>query len=104
MIKTSGDYILAGTFSGLYSYSYGEKKWIAVSLPVKDKRIVDITQKQDTILLLTRSYLLKSADLRDFTVSQLPPPENYDNKADLFKTIWTIHSGEIYGLAREADH
>ncbi len=99
MIKSTGNGIIAGTFSGLYSYSNGEKKWIPVSLPVKDKKVVDIIQKQDTILLLTRSYLLKSTDFRDFSVTQLPPPENYDNKADLFKTVWTIHSGEIYGLA-----
>jgi hypothetical protein len=32
-------------------------------------------------------------------VSQLPPPENYDNKTGLFKTLWVIHSGEIYGTA-----
>ena len=99
MIKSTGNDIIAGTFSGLYAYSNEERKWIPVSLPVKDKRIVDIIQKQDTIMLLTRSYLLKTTDLSDFSVSQLPPPENYDDKADLFKTIWTIHSGEIYGLA-----
>jgi hypothetical protein len=99
IIKSTGNGIIAGTFSGLYSYNEDEKKWVPVTLPVKDRRVVDIIQKQDTILLLTRSYLIKSADLRNFSISQLPSPENYDNKADLFKTIWTIHSGEIYGLA-----
>jgi hypothetical protein len=29
----------------------------------------------------------------------LPPPANYDNKVGLFKTLWVIHSGEIYGEA-----
>ncbi len=67
-------------------------------LPVKEKIIVDIIQKQDTILVLTRSFLLKTTDLSNFSVSQLPPPENYDNKTGLFKTLWVIHSGEIYGI------
>lgn len=90
--------LLAGSFSGLYSYSWDEKRWVTVDLPVKDKRIVDIIQKDDTVLLLSRSFLIKTTDLNKFAVTQLPPPENYDNKADLFKTVWTIHSGEIYGL------
>ena len=68
-------------------------------MPVKEKNIVDIIQKQDTILVLTRSSLLKTTDLYNFSVSQLPPPENYDNKTGLFKTLWVIHSGEIYGIA-----
>jgi hypothetical protein len=29
----------------------------------------------------------------------IPQPEDYDNKVGLFKTMWVIHSGEIYGLA-----
>ncbi len=99
MIRTSGDELLAGTFSGLYLFSDEKDKWLSVPLPVKDKRIVDIITKGDTVLLLTRSYLLTTTDLVSFTLSILPPPENYDDKADLFKTIWTIHSGEIYGLA-----
>lgn len=99
LIRTKGNKLLAGTFSGLYTFNYKEDKWIPVSLPVREKSIVDIIQKQDTIFVLTRSSLLKSTDLLNFRVSQLPPPENYDNKTGLFKTLWVIHSGEIYGIA-----
>ena len=99
MIRTTGNKILAGTFSGLYVFNYKENKWISVTLPVKEKNIVDIIQKQDTIFILTRSSLLKTTDLSIFSVSHLPPPENYDNKTGLFKTLWVIHSGEIYGIA-----
>jgi hypothetical protein len=97
MIRTTGNKLLAGTFSGLYTFNHKDYKWISVTLPVKEKIIVDIIQKQDTILVLTRSSLLKTTDLDNFSVSQLPPPENYDNKTGLFKTLWVIHSGEIYG-------
>jgi hypothetical protein len=99
MIRSTGNKILAGTFSGLYVYSCREKEWTSVSLPVKEKNVVDILQKQDTIFVLTRSFLLKTTDLKNFNIFQLPPPENYDNKAGLFKTLWVIHSGEIYGKA-----
>jgi hypothetical protein len=99
MIRTTRHKLLAGTFSGLYMFNYEDDKWVSIGLPVKEKRIVDITQKQDTILVLTRSSLLKTTDLCNFSVFQLPPPENYDNKTGLFKTLWVIHSGEIYGIA-----
>jgi hypothetical protein len=97
MFRTTGNMLLAGTFSGLYTFDYKVDKWISVPLPVKEKNIEDIIQKQDTIFVLTRSSLLKTTDLSHFSVSQLPPPENYDNKVGLFKTLWIIHSGEIYG-------
>jgi hypothetical protein len=29
----------------------------------------------------------------------LPTHENYDGKASLFKTLWLLHSGELWGLA-----
>ena len=99
MIKTTGNTLVAGTFSGLYTFNYKEHKWSLVPLPVREKSIVDIIQKQDTLFILTRSLLLKSTDLKSFIVAQLPQPENYDNKAGLFKTLWVIHSGEIYGTA-----
>jgi hypothetical protein len=99
MIKANGNKLLAGTFSGLYSFNYEENKWVSVPLPAREKSIVDVIQKQDTIYVLTRSLLLKTADLKSFIVARLPPPENYDNKTGLFKTLWVIHSGEIYGTA-----
>jgi hypothetical protein len=99
MIKTTGNSLIAGTLSGLYTFNYQQNKWVSIILPVKEKSIADIIQKQDTIFVLTRSSLLKTTDLSHFSVSQLPPPENYDNKIGLFKTLWVIHSGEIYGTA-----
>jgi hypothetical protein len=97
IIKTSGNQILAGAFSGLYIYDQKGKIWTPVSLPVNEKIVVDMTQKGDTVFVLTRSFLLKSTDLNNFSVINLPPPEDYDNKGGLFKTLWVIHSGEIYG-------
>jgi hypothetical protein len=99
MIRTTGNSLLAATFSGLYKFSNAGKKWIQIILPVKEKNVIDIIQKQDTIFVLTRSVLLKTYDLQNFNVFQLPAPENYDNKVGLFKTFWVIHSGEIYGIA-----
>lgn len=96
---TNKNELLAGTLFGLYNYSFSEKKWNKINLPIHEKRIVDIIQNNDTILILSRSHVLKTTTISDFEIITLPNPENYDNKVGLFKTLWVIHSGEIYGEA-----
>ncbi|MBN2891700.1 MAG: PepSY domain-containing protein [Bacteroidales bacterium] len=98
LFQTSKNKLLAGTFFGLFEYNNSENKWIKIELSTHEKRITDIIQKQDTVIVLTRSFLLKTIDLKQFEVLELPAPENYDKKISLFKTLWVIHSGEIYGI------
>lgn len=89
--------LLAGTLFGLYSYNFEKKLWIKIPLPLHEENVVDILQKGDSNIVLTRSHLLVTTNLKQFSTVNLPPPENYDNKVGLFKTLWVIHSGEIYG-------
>lgn len=89
--------VLAGTLFGLYGYSDSLHQWVRIPLPCKEENIVDMLEKGDSIFILTRSNLLVTSDLSHFRIVPLPPPENYDNKIGLFKTLWVIHSGEIYG-------
>jgi len=93
---TNGD-IFAGTYFGLYRYSFQEKQWGKIALPVSEDRITDLILKQNDLLVQTRSFLLKSADGVGFYPLVLPAPEGYDGKASLFKTLWLLHSGEIWG-------
>ena len=99
LFRTNKNDLLAGTLFGLYKYSFAENKWSKINLPVHEKRIVDIIQKQDTTMVLSRSHLLITTNISDFEIITLPNPENYNNKVGLFKTLWVIHSGEIYGEA-----
>lgn len=95
--RANGD-LLAGTLFGLYRYDSGKGRWRKVRLPIDEERIVDIAENDDTLLVLSRSHLLRTTDLVEVTVTTLPQPEDYENSVGLFKTLWTIHSGEIYGL------
>ena len=49
------------------------------------------------IIVLTRSniYKVSSDNIEEIT---LQSPLNKDNKISLFKTIWNLHSGELWGL------
>lgn len=97
IFKSKNGHLFAGNFFGLYKYNFIKQEWQNIKLPIHEKRIVDITEIGDTLFVLSRSQLLKTADYKSFTVSHLPKPENYDNKISLFKTLWIIHSGEIFG-------
>ena len=90
--------LFAGTLFGLYQFNFEKSAWKRINLPLHEQRVVDITEKQDTLIVLTRSELLKTTDYKNFTEIILKPHTNYDNKVSLFKTLWVIHSGEVFGI------
>lgn len=91
--------VLVGTLYGLYRLDTLRQAWVRLTLPVKEENVVDLLAHGDTVLVMTRSNLLQTTDLRSFYVVPLPAPEHYDHKIGLFKTLWVIHSGEIWGTA-----
>lgn len=95
LIESPEGNLLAATHFGLFEMK--ENLWQKIELPLHHERISDLNLKQDTLLILSRSYLLKSTDLTQFEKIEIPAPENYNDKIGLFKTMWVIHSGEIYG-------
>jgi hypothetical protein len=97
MIRTPDGKLFAGTFFGLYQYNFQDKKWCNIQLPVSEERITDLILKGNEMLVQTRSFLLKTADGRNFMPLVIPAPEGYNGKVSLFKTFWVLHSGEIWG-------
>ncbi len=98
MYFSSHHQLYAGTFLGFYKFNSATNAFEEIELPTHEQRVVDIIEKDGKIYLLTRSHLIiTDYEISHFTVKELPPPQNYDNKIGLFKTLWIIHSGEIYG-------
>ncbi len=97
ILKTTKNELFAATFFGLYQFNFTKNRWIKNELPVYEKRVVDLLEKNDTLYVMTRSFLLKTTNYHHFEQVIIPQPEFYDNKISLFKTLWVIHSGEIYG-------
>jgi hypothetical protein len=100
MLVTSRGNTYAGTLFGLYHFDPLRRLWVKLSIPVDDERIQWLVEKGNEVMILTRSELLKAKDdPGKFTAEKLhlPPPGGHDDKAGLFRTIWVIHSGEIYG-------
>ena len=97
-VANKKEFFYAGTHFGLYQRRGAEEKWIKINLPVKQERIADVSIKGDTLLVLTRHHLLKTADGVNFNTHTLQEPAEYERKASMFTTLWQLHSGELFGL------
>jgi hypothetical protein len=96
-----GNTVFAGTQLGLYKREAG-KNWEKISLSVEE-RIADLALKNDTLLVLTRHYLLKSANGTDFITVQLPEPIGYERKNKTFQYILGAAQWRTPRLARQTD-
>ncbi|MCP3895241.1 MAG: PepSY domain-containing protein [Bacteroides sp.] len=92
-----GSLFCAGTF-GLYQYDFAKQQWEATELKMKEERLADLTIRNDTLIVVGRSYLyISSAPYHQFELVQLQAPQGYDGKVSLFRTVWLLHSGELFG-------
>ena len=90
--------LVAGTHFGLYTTTLHSKTWIKADLSKEEDRIADLGIKDDTLLILTRHYLIKTADLQNYKKYELPAFEGYTPGTGLFNTLWELHSGELWGI------
>ena len=99
MVSTSNGRLYAVTPTALYRYYGGHIGWRAVSLPVTDDdRLSDVTAEGDTVVVAGRSYLYVSLGAnKPFVRTGLQAPDGFENKGTLFRTIWLLHSGELFG-------
>ena len=97
IVTDSGNNIWCGTQYGLYRFT--PKGWNSVELPDNSERISDVTISPDGtgVVVVTRSklYTVNKNDISSYT---LTAPDNGENKVSLFKTIWHLHSGDLFGL------
>lgn len=98
VFKTESGELLSATLFGLYQFKQDE--WVKLKLPIQEDKIIGLAQAHDSIYVLSRSNILVSKDDPvgfNFVEIQIPAPIGYDDKIGLFKTLWVIHSGAIYG-------
>ena len=84
-------------------YRFGmHGKWHTVQLPLvdQDERLTDIASHGDTLVVLTRSHAYVAVPpYKQFGCVALPAPPDYKDRATAFRTIWLLHSGELFGFA-----
>ncbi|WP_363322862.1 PepSY-associated TM helix domain-containing protein [uncultured Sunxiuqinia sp.] len=98
VVSFQNQQLFAATHFGLYQRSLKEEHWQKIPLPIQEERLTDVFIKDDSLMVLSRHHLLKSANGQAFEVVQLPKPEGYKRETGLFKTLWNLHSGELFGF------
>lgn len=97
VIMPDGSVWCAGLFD-IYRMN-GDKTWAPQQLGDNEERIADITNRNDTLVVLTRSHIYEAAaPYKDFKCHQLQTPKDYDPEISMFRTMWILHSGELFGL------
>ncbi len=101
LVKTDNGRLFAGTLFGLYEYVNDVVGWQEVALPHKNTRIVKLLVHDKKLIILTRSEMMEMPvyEPGTITVTTIPPTPGHDERAGLFRTLWVVHSGEIFGLA-----
>lgn len=100
LFKSKAGIIYAAAQSGLYRFSVNEQKWEYIPLDLADVRILDITARGDKVVVLSRAEIIIADDRYDspqFARFELPRAIGDDGRVSLFRTLWVLHSGEIYG-------
>ena len=99
IIKTEKGDIFAVTTFDLYRLDANNNRWNNVSSLIDNGgRLSDMATCGDTLVVLSRSEAFFSIyPFESFTKSTLAAPVGYNGKVSLFRTIWRLHSGELFG-------
>ncbi len=96
--QSSRQTLWAGTRFGLYRYDARSQVWESVDLPDDSPAVVSVIEKEDTLMVLSRSFLYTSVDRQNFEKHQLLNSKDLSPKVSLFKTLWELHSGGLFGI------
>ncbi len=99
VVKTDDSTLYGCSQFGFYRCRNGV--WIQIlDSNITDKRFANLSLCNDTLILVGRNHLyLKSLKSDIVTEKTLLAPAGYRKEVSMFKTVWNIHSGEIFGLA-----
>ena len=89
--------------SQLALYRFGTHgKWHTEALPLadSDELLTDIAAHGDTLVVLSRSHAyIAVSPYTQFRRIDLPAPPDYKDRTTAFRTVWLLHSGELFGFA-----
>lgn len=97
MAETPSLEMFAAAQFTLYKYD-SNKGWI-VAPNSPNERLTDIITHLDSLILATRSHLYISIPpYQSFEKIEIQKPKGYNGKVTLFRTVWLLHSGELFGI------
>lgn len=100
VVKTRKGNLFAVSAFGLYRYG-AHGRWQTIPMPLSDgEKLTDLTLQGDSLVVLSRSNIYVSLPpYRDFKKIEIQAPKGYDGSVTAFRTVWLLHSGELFGTA-----
>lgn len=99
VVRTSDGILWCAGLYDAYRYNKNSSKWETLLLPNNDERISDIALRGDTVVVLSRSKIYEAvAPEYSFVEHPINKTVGYESKVTLFKTVWMLHSGELFGI------
>ena len=94
----SGTLFCASTFD-IYKLNYQQNSWTCLTKSLNiEERLTDIATQGDSLIVQTRSALyIATPPYKHFSLLYLQPTANYQPSVKTFRTLWTLHSGELLG-------
>lgn len=101
LVKTDSADLFAISIFSVYRRSGVDTQWHDITELIKSCcYFTDIHVKGDTLVVLSRSHIhIALYPYQSFETIELQRPDIYSGSVSLFRTVWTLHSGEMFGLA-----
>lgn len=98
IVKTGNNIFATTTFN---IFKLENDKWIDIThLTDVNERISDMEICGDTLVVMSRSNIYYSVlPFNQFHKKELAKPSDYEAKTNMFRFLWLLHSGELFGIA-----
>jgi hypothetical protein len=99
IVHTASGDVFAATIFDLYKLDTNGAWENLTPVTGIDERIADMEVRGDSLVVLSRSHLFCAIAPYDvFERLELRAPSDYESKTGAFRTLWLLHSGELFGL------
>lgn len=100
IVSTTNGNIFSVTTFDVYKLEATSSKWIRLTEIIdSNERLSDIAVQGDSLVVMSRSEIFVATfPYKSFIKTEIPAPENYKKEASWFRTMWTLHSGELFGI------
>lgn len=98
IVRDDYGHIFCNTLNDVFILDTILRKWQKIKLSWDGERLSDVVTKGDTLFVLSRSYVYELVfPYNKSKRIEIKVPYNYKKEITLFKTVWMLHSGALFG-------
>ena len=99
IVRDKYNNLIAAAQKDVFIYDTIKSMWQKINLEGNKDRMTDVVVKGDTLFMVSRSNIYQSVyPYNEVKCKELKVPLDYKNRVSLFKTVWHLHSGALFGI------